>query len=135
MHGGRGTAGCTPYGELVAQGLGIESDQVLVASTGVIGQRLNMSLVEPAVGELVKGLSPAGLPQAAKAIMTTDSFPKISRFEGRAGETPYRIVGFAKGAGMIMPNMATMFCFVLSDIRIPARDMEDGLAVLCGGHV
>ena len=110
--------------ELVALGLGIETDQVLVASTGVIGQRLNMSLVEPAVGALVKGLSPDGLPQAAKAIMTTDSFPKISRFEGRAGETPYRIVGFAKGAGMIMPNMATMLCFVLSDIRIPASDME-----------
>ena len=113
--------------ELVARGLGIESDQVLVASTGVIGQRLKMSLVEPAVEALVKGLSPDGLPQAAKAIMTTDSFPKISRFEGRAGGTPYRIVGFAKGAGMIMPNMATMLCFVLSDIRISAGDMETEL--------
>ena len=74
--------------ELVALGLGIEPEEVLVASTGVIGQRLNMSLVEPAVGALVKGLSSDGLPQAAKAIMTTDSFPKISRFEGRAGGLP-----------------------------------------------
>jgi glutamate N-acetyltransferase/amino-acid N-acetyltransferase len=113
--------------ELVARGLNIEPDQVLVASTGVIGQRLNMSLVQSAVPELVKGLSVDGLPQAAGAIMTTDSFPKISLFEGRAGDTPYRIVGFAKGAGMIMPDMATMLCFVLSDIRIPVDDLETEL--------
>ncbi len=113
--------------ELVAGALGIAPDQVLVGSTGVIGQRLRMSLVEPAIGKLVEGLSSKGLPQAAKAVMTTDSFSKISRFEGRAGGAPYRIVGFAKGAGMIMPNMATMLCFVLSDIQIPAGDLETAL--------
>ena len=123
--GGLQDAGLTV--ELVARGLGMESDQVLIASTGVIGQRLDMSLVQPAVPGLIKGLSPDGLPQAARAIMTTDSFSKISRFEGRAGDIPYRIVGFAKGAGMIMPDMATMLCFVLSDIRISPGNMETAL--------
>jgi len=109
--------------QLVAEKLGIGVDEVLVASTGVIGQPLNVDRIAEALPSLIEGLSPDGIPHAAQAIMTTDSFAKISHFEGSAGR-PYRILGIAKGAGMIMPNMATMLCFMMSDIRIDFHDLN-----------
>ena len=114
--------------ELVADKLGIGSDEVLVASTGVIGQPLNVDRIAEALPALVERLSPDGIPTAARAIMTTDSFAKISHFEGHAGGRPYRILGVAKGAGMIMPNMATMLCFIVSDIRIDSHDLNGVLS-------
>ncbi len=114
--------------ELVADKLGIGSDEVLVASTGVIGQPLNVDRIVEALPTLVERLSPDGIPTAARAIMTTDSFAKISHFEGHAGGRPYRILGVAKGAGMIMPNMATMLCFIVSDIRIDSHDLNGVLS-------
>jgi glutamate N-acetyltransferase/amino-acid N-acetyltransferase len=114
--------------ELVADKLGIGSDEVLVASTGVIGQPLNVDNISEALPALVERLSPDGIPTAARAIMTTDSFAKISHFEGHAGGRPYRILGVAKGAGMIMPNMATMLCFIVSDIRIDSHDLNGVLS-------
>jgi len=114
--------------ELVADKLGIGSDEVLVASTGVIGQPLNVDRIVEALPTLVERLSPDGIPTAARAIMTTDSFAKVSHFEGHAGGRPYRILGVAKGAGMIMPNMATMLCFIVSDIRIDSHALSDVLS-------
>jgi len=114
--------------QMVADKLGIGADEVLVASTGVIGQPLNVDRIAEALPSLIDGLSPDGIPDAARAIMTTDSFAKISRFEGSAGGRPYRILGIAKGAGMIMPNMATMLCFLMSDIRIDPHDLKAVLA-------
>ena len=113
--------------ELVAGELGIGPEEVLVASTGVIGKPMNMDLIAGAIPGLAKALSPDGVPLMAQAIMTTDSFPKISRFEGRAGGNPYRIMGIAKGAGMIMPHMATMLSFILSDIKIDPDDLKRAL--------
>ena len=109
--------------ELVAKELGISADEVLVASTGVIGTPLPMDRIEPVIPELSGRLMPEGLSSAAEAIMTTDSFSKMSAFEGEADGKPYQIVGMAKGAGMIMPNMATMLCFVLSDIHIDPSNL------------
>ncbi len=114
--------------ELVSDRLGIGADEVLVASTGVIGQPLNVDRIAEALPALVERLSPDGIPTAARAIMTTDSFAKISHFEGHAGGRPYRILGVAKGAGMIMPNMATMLCFIVSDIRIDSHDLNGVLS-------
>ena len=113
--------------ELVGQGLGISPEDVLVASTGVIGQELDMRLIAGAIPGLTKVLALDAVPLAAQAIMTTDSFPKISSFEGRAGGHSYRIIGIAKGAGMIMPDMATMLCFILSDISINSDDLKNAL--------
>ncbi len=113
--------------ELVAKELGIVPEEVLVASTGVIGKPLNMEVIEKAIPGLVNGLSPEGIPLAARAIMTTDSFSKLTYFDGKVGGRPYRVLGIAKGAGMIMPQMATMLCFVLSDILIDADDLRDAL--------
>jgi len=113
--------------ELVSKELGIRPEEVLVSSTGVIGQPLDMSRVASAIPKLAGGLSDRGITPAAQAIMTTDSFPKISQFEGKAGDKTFRIQGIAKGAGMIMPNMATMLCFILSDISIDADDLNKAL--------
>ena len=110
--------------ELVAEELGIEPDEVLVASTGVIGSPMDVDLISRSLKHLVGALSPEGLPKALEAIMTTDSFPKIAQFDGIASGKPYRIVGIAKGAGMIMPQMATMLCFLLTDINIVQTDLK-----------
>jgi glutamate N-acetyltransferase/amino-acid N-acetyltransferase len=121
MHNARLTA------ELAAKELGIRFDDVLVASTGVIGSQLDMSRIRNTIPKLKDSLSHQGISHAAKAIMTTDAFPKISRFEGKIGEKPYTILGIAKGAGMIMPQMATMLCFILTDIRIEKHDLKKAL--------
>jgi len=125
--GARGLDDALTTAELVAEALGVNSGEVLVASTGVIGQPLNMDRMEKAVPVLAGNLSSQGIPLAARAMMTTDSFPKMSRFEGRAGGRSYCIVGIAKGAGMIMPQMATMLCFLLTDIRIEPQDLRRAL--------
>lgn len=98
--------------------LGISEDQVLLASTGVIGQRLPLERMKGAIAHLVKGLSRENLPLVAQAIMTTDTFPKIAYHRGSIKGHDYRIYAVAKGAGMIMPNMATMLCFLLTDLAI-----------------
>ena len=111
----------------VANELDIRPDEVVVASTGVIGAPLKMEMITIAIPHLVEKLSPEGISRAAEAIMTTDSFPKISRFEGMAGGKTYGILGIAKGAGMIMPDMATMLCFILSDIEMNAEELRRSL--------
>jgi glutamate N-acetyltransferase/amino-acid N-acetyltransferase len=126
--GERGLGDARRTAALAAARLSITPQTVLVASTGVIGRPLDMGCIEGAVPELVRGLSEDGLSAAAKAIMTTDSFPKMSLFKGLAGKTPYKILGIAKGAGMIMPNMATMLCFILSDIRISSERLRECLS-------
>ena len=115
--------------DLIATELGIKPDEVLVASTGVIGAQLDMERVSKAIPDLTKRLSPGGIQKAAEAIMTTDSFPKISHFAGKAGGLPYQILGIAKGAGMIMPNMATMLCFIMTDIQIDAPTLRSALCL------
>ena len=114
--------------DLVADALGVKPEEVLVASTGVIGAPLDMDLISRAIPDLVKGLVPEGLSQVADAIMTTDSFPKISQFEGKADGRPFQIMGVAKGAGMIMPQMATMLCFVVTDIGIGAEVLQKAVS-------
>ena len=113
--------------EGIARELGIGPEQVLVASTGVIGAPLNTERIGKAIPELVKGLSPEAVPRVVEAIMTTDSFPKLSVFEGKAGGKPYKVVGMAKGAGMIMPDMATMLCFIITDIAVDPTRLNEAL--------
>ncbi len=126
--GDKGLENANLTAELAAKALGIRPEEVLVASTGVIGAQLDMDKVSRAIPGLAKGLSFDGIPAAAAAIMTTDSFSKISRFDGRSQDIPYRIIGIAKGAGMIMPNMATMLCFIMSDINIRPSELKRALS-------
>ena len=118
--------------ETVARECGIRTEEVLVASTGVIGLPLDMDKYSRAIPRLVETLSPHGIPDAARAIMTTDSFPKVAGFEGEAQGKPYRIIGIAKGAGMIMPHMATLLCFILSDILIEPSRLHEALFFAAG---
>ncbi|MBA4394998.1 MAG: hypothetical protein C0407_15705, partial [Desulfobacca sp.] len=102
----------------IAQKLSIPDSQIFLASTGVIGQRLPVSRIHKAIPALTQSLSLEGLPAVAEAIMTTDTFPKILSKELIIGRKKVHIVAMAKGAGMIQPNMATMLCFVLTDLAI-----------------
>ncbi len=121
--GERGLINAVKTADIVSEGLNINPEEIMVASTGVIGVPLPLNLMEKAIPGLIKDLSPHGFSSVARAIMTTDSFPKMSYFEGKAGQHPYRILGLAKGAGMIMPNMATMLSFILTDINISHREL------------
>jgi len=103
---------------LVAEGLGIPDEAVQVSSTGVIGVPLPMERLRGAVPRLIEGLEPGTLDDVARAIMTTDTFPKLESRQGEAGGVPYTIAGVAKGAGMIMPNMATMLAFLVTDAAV-----------------
>jgi len=126
--GSEGIKNAEMTAELTARELGIKPEEVLIASTGVIGTQLDMGKLIEAIPRLTKALSWDNIPFAAEAIMTTDSFPKISLFEGKAGKSTYRILGIAKGAGMIMPNMATMLSFIMTDINIEAAQLKKSLS-------
>ncbi|MBD2164306.1 bifunctional ornithine acetyltransferase/N-acetylglutamate synthase [Calothrix membranacea FACHB-236] len=99
----------------VAQVLNIPSESVLLASTGVIGQRIKMDKLKAGIPQLVAALSETGSDAAAGAIITTDLVPKSIALETTIGDRPVRIGGIAKGSGMIHPNMATMLAFVTCD--------------------
>ncbi len=125
--GPKGLEDARSTARMVADQLNIRPEEVLVASTGVIGMPLDMDKVAQAIPRLAESLSARDLEGVAKAIMTTDSFPKLSGLRGEAGGKQYFISAVAKGAGMIMPNMATMLCFVLTDVQIQHQDMMSAL--------
>ncbi|BAY28807.1 arginine biosynthesis bifunctional protein ArgJ [Nostoc carneum NIES-2107] len=99
----------------VAQALNIPSESVLLASTGVIGQRIKMDKLKAGIPQLIAALSETGSDAAAGAIITTDLVTKSIALETNIGDRPVRIGGIAKGSGMIHPNMATMLAFVTCD--------------------
>ena len=100
-----------------ASALGISEKHVLVASTGVIGKPLPISKIKKATPGLVKALASEGFYDLAKAIMTTDTVPKIVSTQGNIEGKTFTITGIAKGSGMICPDMATMLCFICTDIK------------------
>ena len=116
--GARGMADAVETSRLVAEGLQIPPESVLVASTGVIGQPLPMERITAAVPALVSNCGSSTLGDIAAAIMTTDTFPKNVSRSGVAGGVAYTVAGIAKGAGMIMPNMATMLAFIVTDAAV-----------------
>ena len=110
-----GLAACRATCGAVAQALGCAPELVMPCSTGVIGQVLDADKVNAVVPRLAAQLSPEGLPAAAGAFMTTDAFKKMATRQALVGGVKTTVVGMAKGAGMIRPDMATMLCFVLTD--------------------
>lgn len=116
--GAQGMADAAETARLVAEGCGIAEDLVLVASTGVIGKPLPMERIRAAMPALVHSLASRPMEEVARAIMTTDTFPKLETREGSAGGEIYSITGVAKGSGMIMPNMATMLSFLVTDAAV-----------------
>lgn len=116
--GDRGMTVAQETSHCVAEGLGIPDDAVQVSSTGVIGVQMPAERIMAAVPALLEGLSSGTLDDIAQAIMTTDTFPKMEARSGQVDGTSYSIAGIAKGAGMIMPNMATMLSFIITDAAI-----------------
>jgi glutamate N-acetyltransferase / amino-acid N-acetyltransferase len=108
----------------VARQLGFKDRQVMVCSTGRIGRDLPIEKIEGAMPDLVARLSANGSEDAAKAIMTSDTFHKEIAVELPLGGKSVRIGGIAKGAGMINPDMATMLCFITTDAVISKRDLQ-----------
>lgn len=108
--------------------LNISADSVLVASTGVIGIALPVEKIENALAGKIDFLSDNGSAAAAKAIMTTDTFPKEVAVELELGGTTVKIGGIAKGSGMIHPNMATMFGFITTDARIEGSLLQKAIS-------
>ena len=111
---------------MLAEALGIPKDLVHVSSTGVIGQQLDMQCFAT-IPDLVISRSPERLADVARAIMTTDTVQKTAVKELVVGGMPVRIAGIAKGAGMIMPNMATMLGFILTDADVAPEVLNDFL--------
>ncbi|MGB5157749.1 bifunctional glutamate N-acetyltransferase/amino-acid acetyltransferase ArgJ [Desulfobacterium sp. N47] len=110
-----------------ASGLNISEELVLVASTGVIGKPLDPDKIKSAVPDLVKSLSCDGINDFAQAIMTTDTVPKIVSLKGEIGGCDFNITGVAKGAGMIRPDMATMLCFIITDVKSESDFLKEAL--------
>ncbi|NLM84641.1 MAG: bifunctional glutamate N-acetyltransferase/amino-acid acetyltransferase ArgJ [Clostridiales bacterium] len=126
---------CAPDGEenarrscrAAAKALGLDERDVVVASTGVIGQRLPVEKIEQGVEKLVPLLSRTGSHDAALAIMTTDTVKKEYAVETVIGGKTVRIGGIAKGSGMIHPNMGTMLCFVTTDCAMTPETAKSAL--------
>ncbi len=111
----------------VSKGLHIKPSLVYVSSTGVIGSRMPMERIRPAITELVSCVGRSSFEDVAAAIMTTDTFPKIVKKRVRVGDQTGTIAGICKGAGMICPNMATMLSFILTDIAVEKKALDRAL--------
>jgi glutamate N-acetyltransferase/amino-acid N-acetyltransferase len=116
--GERGFGDAERMVELTAESLGVPKNEVLVASTGVIGQYLPMDVIEIGIPQVAAQLSANGNDDAAEAIMTTDTFAKKCTVSFEIGGKKVIIGGIAKGSGMIEPNMATMLAFITTDANI-----------------
>lgn len=116
--GDLGMKSCRDTLDMVADACGLDPTDILPASTGVIGAQLDMAKWENAVPSLAAGLGTKTPEDFARAIMTTDAFPKFASSSLRLAGGEVRLVGMAKGAGMICPNMATMLATVLCDAKV-----------------
>ncbi|MFP4445998.1 MAG: bifunctional glutamate N-acetyltransferase/amino-acid acetyltransferase ArgJ, partial [Desulfosudaceae bacterium] len=127
-NGPQGMADAREMTRRTAAELDIAEDEVLVASTGVIGVPLPMQTIASALPAAVQALSPTGFTDFAASIMTTDRFAKTAAVsESLPDGGTFTIAAAAKGAGMIRPDMATMLCFVCSDIQAPPDVLSEGL--------
>ena len=114
--------------ELLASALKIKKEDVVVASTGVIGQPMEIAPFEKGIPALVKDLSKDGSPRTAEAIMTTDTVKKEIAISFEIGGKEVTMGGIAKGSGMIHPNMATMLVFLTTDCAISAKMLQKALS-------
>ncbi len=114
--------------EIAAKATGLPAKEIFLGSTGVIGEPLDASKFDGVLEKLSAQAAPDGLLDAAKAIMTTDTFPKVATASATLGGVEVTISGMAKGAGMIAPDMATMLAFVFTDAPIASAALQSMLA-------
>ena len=122
--GKRGIASVERCANGVASCFGFQSKDILLASTGVIGEPMDDHLITDLIPEMATILSPNVWADAAKAIMTTDTFPKGASTQIEINGEPITITGIAKGSGMIAPDMATMLSFIATDATINSDDLQ-----------
>src|SRR5437879_2254226 len=128
--GKTGRQATTLTASLAAKALGCSPNEVFLAYTGVIGEPLDASKFDGVLGTLAQQAEPGEWLNAAKAIMTTDTFPKVATATVKLGKADVTINGMAKGSGMIMPDMATMLAFVFTDAPLSAGALQ---SLLKGG--
>ena len=116
-----------------AEALGIEQESILIASTGVVGERLPLARIRRSIPALMHSLRPDGLIEAAEAIRTTDRFAKFLSRQSVIGGRKISLFGMAKGAGMICPDLATMLAFFLTDLNAPVSALRRLLKTGAGG--
>jgi glutamate N-acetyltransferase/amino-acid N-acetyltransferase len=126
--GRAGREACEATAAEAARLLGCAPTEVMLASTGVIGETLPHDRLCAALPSLHGALAAEAWEPAARGIMTTDTFPKAATATARIGGSEVRITGIAKGSGMIAPDMATMLCFVFTDAAIPSAQLHALLA-------
>jgi glutamate N-acetyltransferase/amino-acid N-acetyltransferase len=126
--GGVGAAAVAHVAEAAANAIGARTSEIFMASTGVIGEPLDATRIARVIGALVAEANADGLTDAAKAIMTTDTYPKIATARVKLGGAEVVINGIAKGAGMIAPDMATMLAYVFTDAAIAPGALQAMLA-------
>jgi len=117
---------------LVSGQLKIKSSLTYPCSTGVIGTPMPMERIRPAMPALVKNIGKSSFDDVAKAIMTTDTFPKSASRRLKVNGKYGTISGICKGAGMIAPNMATMLCFIITDIAVEKKALQAALSEAVG---
>jgi glutamate N-acetyltransferase/amino-acid N-acetyltransferase len=122
--GDRGLQDAAAVTRAVAHELAVPEAEILTASTGVIGAPLPVDKLKNAIPRLSQGLNAEGFDDFARAILTTDTHPKTVQVEDRIQGRPYHVIGIAKGAGMIAPDMATMLCFVCTDAHVPHQTLK-----------
>ncbi len=125
--GSQGMADAERMADLAAEVTGVDKSEALVCSTGRIGMPMPMDKIEPAIVQLADELSRDSAHEAARAIMTTDSVPKEVSVTFEAGGATVGLGGICKGAGMICPNMATMLCFIATDLAIEPGLLDEAL--------
>jgi len=126
--GHRGLSAVEEIAAAVAKATGAPAEQLFMASTGVIGEPLEASRITRVLDTLVKEAKPDAMMDAARAIMTTDTYPKVATRTVKLGDADVTINGMAKGAGMIAPDMATMLSFVFTDAPIDAPVLQSLLS-------
>ena len=122
--GKTGRQATTLTASIAAKALGCSPNEVFLASTGVIGEPLDATKFNGVLGTLAETAAPGQWMDAAKAIMTTDTFPKVATATVKLGKAKVSINGMAKGAGMIMPDMATMLSFVFTDAPLSSSVLQ-----------
>lgn len=125
--GPQGLIDAQAMAHMTAELLGLKDQEVIVASTGIIGVTLKMDKINTGIKQAVDQLDKNGYESATSAILTTDTFPKSCAYEFELGGVPVRIGGIAKGSGMIHPNMATMLCFITTDAAISSTVLKQAL--------
>jgi len=122
--GKNGHDACRFTAQLAARAIGCKPADVFLASTGVIGEPLNAQAFDGVMEGMVANAQADEFLPAARAIMTTDTFPKVATAEAKIGRAKVTINGIAKGAGMIAPDMATMLSFIFTDAPLPAAALQ-----------